>query len=51
VRLHGCIGCIVPVSPGFEIFHSASLPSITQSAILNALLGTIARPIIPPPRS
>ena len=51
VRLHGCIGCIAPVSPGFEIFHSASLPSITQSAILNALLGTIARPIITPPRS
>jgi hypothetical protein len=51
VRLHGCIGCIAPVSPSFEVFQSASLPSITQSAPLNELLGTIARPTIPPPRS
>ncbi len=51
VRLHGCIGCIAPVSPSFAVFQSASLPSITQSAPLNELLGTIARPTIPPPRS
>lgn len=51
VRLHGCIGCIAPVSPGFAVFQSASLPSITQCAVLDELLGTIARPTIPPPRS
>lgn len=50
VQLHGCIGCIAPVSPGFAIFQSASLPCIPQSALLHELLGTIARPTIPPPR-
>jgi hypothetical protein len=50
VRLHGCIGCIAPVSHDFAVFQSVSLPCMRQSALLNELSGTIARPTIPPPR-
>jgi hypothetical protein len=51
VRLHGCIGCIAPVSPAFDVVPSATLPFITQSTHHRELSGTIAGPSIPPPRS
>jgi len=51
LRLHGCIGCIAPVSPVFNIVPSAALPFITQSSPYRELSGTIAGPTIPPPRS
>jgi hypothetical protein len=51
VRLHGCIGCIAPVSPVFNVVPSAALPFITQSTPYRELSGTVAGPTIPPPRS
>ena len=51
VRLHGCIGCIAPVSPAFDVFPSVTLPFITQSTVHRELSGTVAGPSIPPPRS
>jgi hypothetical protein len=51
VRLHGCIGCIAPVSPAFDVVELAELPFIAQSAPHRELSGTIAGPSIPPPRS
>jgi hypothetical protein len=51
VRLHGCIGCIAPVSPVFDLALSAALPFVTQSTPYLELSGTIAGPTIPPPRS
>ena len=50
-RLHGCIGCIAPVSPVFEVTPSAALPFITQRALHRELSGTAGEPNIPPPRS
>jgi hypothetical protein len=50
-RLHGCIGCIAPVSPSFDVIRSAALPFITQSTPSRELSGTVARPTIPPPRN
>jgi hypothetical protein len=51
VRLHGCIGCIAPVSPAFAILHSAALRFFAQNASYRELSGRVAGPIIPPPRS
>jgi hypothetical protein len=51
VRLHGCIGCIAPVSPSFDVIPSETLPFIAQSAPHRELSGTVAGPSIPPPRS
>jgi len=51
IRLHGCIGCIAPVSPVFDVVQTAALPFITQSAPYRELFGTVAGPTIPPPRS
>jgi hypothetical protein len=51
VRLHGCIGCIAPVSPAFDVVLSATLPFIAQSAPHREMSGTVAGPSIPPPRS
>ena len=51
LRLHGCIGCIAPVSPVFNVVPSAALPFITQSAHYRKLAGSAAAPMIPPPRS
>jgi hypothetical protein len=51
VRLHGCIGCIAPVSPAFDVVPLTALPFITQSAPYRELSGTVAGPNIPPPRS
>ena len=50
-RLHGCIGCIAPVSPAFDVVQSTALPFITQSTLHRELSGTVAGPNIPPPRS
>ncbi|MBL0923951.1 MAG: hypothetical protein IBJ12_05730 [Sphingomonadaceae bacterium] len=49
-RLHGCIGCIAPVSPAFHIIQSAALPFITQSTPSRELSETVASPSLPPPR-
>jgi hypothetical protein len=49
-QLHSCIGCIVVVSRGFEILALAPLPFFTPMAQYHLLLGTIAGPIVPPPR-
>ena len=51
MRLHGCIGCIAPVSPVFDVVLSPALPFIAQCAHHRELSGTIAGPTIPPPRS
>jgi hypothetical protein len=51
VRLHGCIGCIAPVSPAFDIVSAATLPFVTPSTPHRELSGTVAGPSIPPPRS
>lgn len=51
VRLHGCIGCIAPVSPALDVVPSLALPFITQSAPHREPSGTVAGPSIPPPRS
>jgi hypothetical protein len=50
-RLHGCIGCIAPVSSAFDVVQSTALPFITQNAPHSVLSGTVAGPNIPPPRS
>lgn len=47
VRLHGCIGCIAPVSPVFGLVASALLLFISQSAPCRELSGTIAGPAMP----
>ena len=49
-QLHNCIGCIVVVSRCFEILVLAPLPFFTPMAQYRLLLGTIAGPIVPPPR-
>lgn len=49
-QLNSCIGCIVVVSRGFEILALAPLPFFTPMAQYHLLLGTIAGPIVPPPR-
>lgn len=51
LRLHGCIGCIAPVSPVFNIVPSVAMPFITQSTLYRDLSGTVAGPTIPPPRN
>jgi hypothetical protein len=51
LRLHGCIGCIAPASPAFDVVQLTALPFITQSAPYRELSGTVAGPSIPPPRS
>ena len=51
MRLHGCIGCIAPVSPAFGVVQLTALPFITQSAPYRELSSTVAGPSIPPPRS
>jgi hypothetical protein len=51
VRLHGCIGCIAPVSPAFDVVQLTALPFIIQSTLHRELSGTVAAPNIPPPRS
>lgn len=50
-RLYGCIGCIAPVSPAFDVVQLTTLPFITQSKLHRELFGTVAGPNIPPPRS
>lgn len=50
-RLHGCIGCIAPASPAFDVVQLTALHFITQSAPYQELSGTVAGPSIPPPRS
>ena len=42
VRLHGCIGCVAPVSPVFGISETTTLPFITQTLPHRELSGTIA---------
>jgi hypothetical protein len=49
-QLHSCIGCIVFVSRDFAILVLAPLPFFTPMAQYRLLLGTIAGPIVPPPR-
>lgn len=51
VQLHGCIGCIAPVSPVFVIAETTALPFITQDLPHRELSGTVKRPTIPPPRT
>jgi hypothetical protein len=51
VQLHGCIGCIAPVSPVFAVAEPTTLMFITQSQPPRELTGTIKRPNIPPPRT
>jgi hypothetical protein len=51
VQVHGCIGCIAPLSPAFAIFETAALPFIAQSQPHRELSSTTKRPNIPPPRS
>lgn len=51
VRLHGCIGCIAPVSPAFDVVQLTALPFITQGTLHRELSSTVAGPSIPPPRS
>ena len=51
VRLHGCIGCIAPLSPVFDVAPLPELPFITRSAPCHELFGTVMGPNIPPPRS
>ena len=51
VQLHGCIGCIAPVSPVFAVVDPTPLIFIAQSQPPLELSGTIKRPSIPPPRS
>ncbi|WP_373475725.1 hypothetical protein [Sphingorhabdus sp.] len=51
IRLHGCIGCIAPVSPIFDVVQTVALPFVIQSALYRELSGTVAGPTIPPPRN
>ncbi len=51
VQLHGCIGCIAPVSPVFALVETTSLPFIAQSQLHPELSSTVKRPTIPPPRT
>jgi hypothetical protein len=51
LRLHGCIGCIAPVAPSFDLLQPTALPFVIQSTQHRELCGTAAGPSIPPPRS
>jgi hypothetical protein len=50
-RLHGCIGCIAPASPAFDVVQLTALPFVTQSEPHRELSGTVAGPSLPPPRN
>jgi hypothetical protein len=50
MRLHGCIGCIAPLSSALPATRVEPLGFIPVAEPVRCLIGTTPRPSLPPPR-
>ncbi len=50
MRLHGCIGCIAPISGAMAVASGQAIGFAPFAQPVRRLTGTTPRPSLPPPR-